>query len=991
MIGRSIAPEFMFKPDFTIEGYDIHHELGVGGMATVYLATQRSLKRKVAIKVMKRGMGDANAEDRFQREGELMARLQHRNIVSVFDIVQRQDIGYIAMEYLPGGTLSDRMRDGLSLSDAVAIVVQMSSALQQAHNDGIVHRDLKPSNIMFRTDGTPVLTDFGIARAYDSSDKRLTMTGMFVGTPTYMSPEQAQSFELDGRSDQYSLGVMFYEMLTGSPPFAGGTPMSVAMAHVASPPPPLPPAFASIQPIMDRLLAKSPQQRYAKLGDFVRDLKASLTGSRTLMQQLRLDPSESASEQLRALGFSDSQINTAGRRVPLPNSANDPNQTRIRAAAPRRWLIPTLALAAVLVLGVAVWGVFGGGSTRKLDPVLERIVSDTLAQADQLIAQGKLVPPGDNAYDKLQDVLQVAPDYPAAQLRIGEILVMLKQKADQALAAHNFDAASTFVSRALIVAENDPDLPRLQKSIAAARIEAETGAVIADLLKRSRDAQQAGRLHGEGGDNALALARQALDIAPDHAAAKQQFAQIVTQSLSRATSELASGRLDETQSQLDATSTWLAAEPEWKALEKSLADARTAQQQQQRIHNLLTIAQLQVKSKHYAQPPGDNALETLARLAELDASNAPASTLRQQIGAELTQLAQAAEKQGNNTTALQLYDDALRAQPGSTQAATAKTALQQRMGEREKNIAEALGKARDALNEHHYLSPRGNNAFELLGNVLKLDPANADARRLLDGLPELVRNDAAVLGKDAQYDKALALLSDASTRYPNDTRFATQTRELQAERNKAQRADQRKLLLEDLQALVATNQFSAESARAVSGKVTELLRLDPTDKDALQHQQRYLDGFSAAIASAEDLPKLAKLKPALEAIRSNFGNAAPASLASVFTSAEQTLERKEAERIAAISGWLVLNAQPWANVESVVNETSNETIALPAERATPLRLSLPAGTYQVRFRHPTAKAKVLPVTVEARKTQTANATFSHVGTSDFLKRAGYAQ
>src|SRR5690606_32098032 len=155
-------------------------------------------------------------------------------------IVQADEISYIAMEYLSGGTLGERMEDGAQLSEAIGVVVQIAGALQFAHESGIVHRDLKPANIMYRDGGTPVLTDFGIARQQDPSATRLTQTGMLVGTPTYMSPEQIHGHELDGRSDQYSLGVMFYEMLTGSVPFKCDTTISLMMAHINQPVPALP-------------------------------------------------------------------------------------------------------------------------------------------------------------------------------------------------------------------------------------------------------------------------------------------------------------------------------------------------------------------------------------------------------------------------------------------------------------------------------------------------------------------------------------------------------------------------------------------------------------------------------------------------------------------------------------------------------------------------------------------------------------------------------
>src|SRR4051812_22382145 len=150
-----------------IPGFELLRPLGSGGMSTVYLALQRSLDRKVAIKIMRRSSGDASAdvtqaEKRFLLEGRMMAKLPHRNIVAVYDIVSNDAMSYISMEYLDGGTLSDRMKDGLSLGDAVAVVVQIASALDFAHSHGVVHRDLKPANIMFRDSGTPVLTDFGI-------------------------------------------------------------------------------------------------------------------------------------------------------------------------------------------------------------------------------------------------------------------------------------------------------------------------------------------------------------------------------------------------------------------------------------------------------------------------------------------------------------------------------------------------------------------------------------------------------------------------------------------------------------------------------------------------------------------------------------------------------------------------------------------------------------------------------------------------------------
>ncbi len=205
-----------------------------------------------------------------------MAALAHRNIVEVYDIVSNDDISCIAMEYLSAGALTDRIRAGSSLSDAVDIIGQIASALEFAHDHAVVHRDLKPANILFRGPETPVLTDFGIALHCDPALTRLTQAGIMVGTPTYMSPEQINSQELDGRSDLYSLGILFYELLTGRPPFSGASPIAIMMEHLTQPLPRLPSEFSMLQPILDRMLAKNKDDRFINLSDFNLTLKAQI-------------------------------------------------------------------------------------------------------------------------------------------------------------------------------------------------------------------------------------------------------------------------------------------------------------------------------------------------------------------------------------------------------------------------------------------------------------------------------------------------------------------------------------------------------------------------------------------------------------------------------------------------------------------------------------------------------------------------------------------
>lgn len=252
-----------------IPGYRIVRQIGRGGTANVYLAVQESLERQVAVKVIP-GASDEVME-RFRREARAVAGLQHRNIVSVYDVGTLDGALYLSMEYLPGGSLRRRGEGTLEPRTSATIVADVAGALQLAHAKGIVHRDIKPQNIMFRDDGTTVLTDFGIAKVAGTSE--LTQTNAVIGTPFYMAPEQAKSLAVDGRSDLYSLGVVFYWLLVGRHPFESESPFGLIMKHLQEPVPRLPDEVALFQTVIDRLLAKEPNDRFQEGRDLVEALE----------------------------------------------------------------------------------------------------------------------------------------------------------------------------------------------------------------------------------------------------------------------------------------------------------------------------------------------------------------------------------------------------------------------------------------------------------------------------------------------------------------------------------------------------------------------------------------------------------------------------------------------------------------------------------------------------------------------------------------------
>lgn len=256
MTGQIIRTDFP-----TIPGYRIKKKLGQGGMANVYLGVQENLSRMVAIKVLSTGMfHNRRLSKRFLTEARMLSRLNHPNIVTIHEVGQADNCYFIVMEYLQDSLKEKIKKHGMDPREALHVVSQIADALFYAHELGIIHRDIKPDNIMFRKDGTPVILDFGIAKAVDSNTK-LTKTGISIGTPLYMSPEQCNAMKVDGRSDIYSLGVVLYEMLTGKPPYDAKDTISIVMKHLRDPIPGLPAELSPYQTIIDRMMAKELKKR----------------------------------------------------------------------------------------------------------------------------------------------------------------------------------------------------------------------------------------------------------------------------------------------------------------------------------------------------------------------------------------------------------------------------------------------------------------------------------------------------------------------------------------------------------------------------------------------------------------------------------------------------------------------------------------------------------------------------------------------------------
>jgi serine/threonine-protein kinase len=291
--------------------YEVVRRVGVGGMADVYLADDTRMGRQVALKILHpQYAGDESFVERFRREALSAAKLQHPNIVQIYDSGRQGDFNFIVMEYVEGRSLKDYLAEEgpLEIAEAGRIAREVLTALAYAHRAGLVHRDIKPGNILLSEDGKVQVTDFGIARAEAGST--MTQTGTILGTAYYLSPEQAQGLPLDGRSDIYSLGVVVYEMLTGRRPFEGDSPVSIAYKHVREMPRPPSTHRAdvprSLEAIVMTAMAKRPEDRYSSAALMRRDLEAFAAG-REVTATLHVPAVEDSTQVLRTVGMFERQ------------------------------------------------------------------------------------------------------------------------------------------------------------------------------------------------------------------------------------------------------------------------------------------------------------------------------------------------------------------------------------------------------------------------------------------------------------------------------------------------------------------------------------------------------------------------------------------------------------------------------------------------------------------------------------------------------------
>jgi serine/threonine-protein kinase PpkA len=559
--------------DFELPGYELYERLGRGGMASVYRALHLNLDREVAIKVMDPAMSaDENFSERFIREARISARLTHRRILQIYDVNAHNGMNYIAMEYLPGGDLDDIIHTALPQSTIYHIMEQMTEALDYASGRGYVHRDIKPSNIMLRGEQDYVLADFGIARAANSGTQ-MTQAGLMVGTPSYMSPEQAKGLEVDGRSDLYALAVLWYEMMVKELPYDSESAVTTAVKHLTEAIPTLPESLAVYQDFLNQAMAKSADERFQTGREMYEALRETSLGfaDDEVLTEAR-EPAAATESSVNEIDGStaniDDRTSIAGGAHTQVSSASSSAVSgsrpyRLEGTEQRERMVSGMykeekktssgglalrVLFALVVVGGAGYGGFTYWQQQQSDATVGlRTVTSGLSGAYKSMEKDKLP----EATKSFRSVLTVDPGNNAAKQGLREVEMRYQAAIDQALEEQDLDATETLIKSMGHDFNNTPTVQGYRQALQLARddISAQVAAAeaaeaqateITTLLDQANAAMAGMSSDNTQGAKAASLFRQVIDIEPENRRALSGLSAIENyylESVSKATTE----------------------------------------------------------------------------------------------------------------------------------------------------------------------------------------------------------------------------------------------------------------------------------------------------------------------------------------------------------------------------------------------------------------------------------------------------------------------
>jgi len=709
-----------------IPGFQVQKEIGRGGMARVYLAVQKKFGRLVALKVVSASFTrDTRFKERFIRESRINARLTHPNIVQVYDVGSHDQLLYLVLEYIRGGDLNQRIERGMHMVDLVRVIQDMCRALDYAHAKGFVHRDLKPENILFREDGSAVLTDFGIARLADSNPT-ITRVGTIVGTPQYMSPEQAAGKELDGRSDLYSLGVVFYRMLTGDVPFKADSAVSIGIKHLQEPIPRLPNYLKAFQEVMDKALAKRPEQRFQTGAEFSEAL--SQVRSQTQLPNATIRSNAVTTREIQAIGAT---LLTTPRDSGRSERRAKKHTRRVRVM----WVANVSLIAASLITAAGYILVEQPSwSTGALS--VAGLIEDPMVQNAWTSAQSLREDPNQGLVAiaaGYRRVLELDPDHTEARQALDGLAAQWRTDFQKALNQGDLSQAETKLAESTIAFPDDPDLVNLQAAIDDRR-HAETLLTSTQALLRSH-----GMSDIPSATAAIQTYKEVLRLAPGHPAALAELDRLSQHYAGLAVEAADAGDIDNAISYLDRAS---AANAEKASLDDVRDRIRQATTLQQAIVSMQTQAGALRVSGALVNPPGENAAELYHRILAADPDNAIAVQGLNEVESQVLGNATQMLALGALDEVQELVARAAAVDLNPDMVSEMKSRLDAEVT-RLDTVSARLDEAESLLSLGYITEPAQNNAVALLRDVERLDPGNELARALLTQCAERLASVAA--------------------------------------------------------------------------------------------------------------------------------------------------------------------------------------------------------------------------------------------------------
>ena len=776
--------------DLEIPGYTLLRTLGKGGMATVYLAKQAILERHVALKVMSKNLAEDSAfGQRFMREAKIVSQLVHPNIVTVHEVGQHDGHYYLSMEYIDGHDLRT-VRKKLDLLEKIRVIEDIARALYYAGEKGYVHRDIKPENIMFRSgDGSAVLTDFGIAKAVES-DLTMTQVGTAIGTPHYMSPEQAKGKAVDHRSDLYGLGVVFFLLLTGRVPYDADTAVAIGIKHITEPVPVLPAGLELLQPVIDGLLAKKPENRYQNGLALLNDLR-TIDLNDLVQSTQRVDDQPTVSDSVPTAiidAGADNEENDDTSRFTieyeLDNTIERPSSSIWPMFFASSFIVFALFLMVYVSRPVMLEPLF-----IQIDLVVGRYVREGGSKFETVVEEIKLQLPE----AAIEDLLK---EEPAVTEEVG-VQGLVSDDSVESFANVVPESADDAVG---LTADQENRLPSEQGAELEADVRIETIAVEADSSGSSAITLTEGALNELNVASESEVAIVELPSVSDLLAQVQEArtvyqndrGQILNyiRSLSEvlhyypedvdAVSALSSLKRQERGAILALAESGAAGVVDSKIMEYSeyfpeshageMTEIKQASAEKLHIYRLLERSKSYRASKAYYAPPEANVIEVNEAVLRLSSENPSALKNLRDASLELVSMGGALFTEGDLVGAETLLNNALRANIDSIDAKILLADVHAEIRLR-KQLKIVFSSAEKYIDVGQLYAPLDANAFDQYTRALSLDPRNERATKGHEALVDLLSIKVWALVSKAHFDEAKILLARPLALMPENERI----------------------------------------------------------------------------------------------------------------------------------------------------------------------------------------------------------------------------